>query len=205
MFRRMGKVMMVGDINVDFRRRWTEEYRIVAETWEEWAEEAGVEFLNMERGLGRVDTRIGYGEQRDSMLDYVMATEESSMVLEEMTVEEERIEGTDHRIIGVKVEMGTARRREKKEGKWVWKWREAKNWEEYAEELKPKLKKWRERVDVMATEEGDKQKKMNEMMEEWRGIVMRAAKRTIGKKWVTGRSKAWYSEKVKEAVKKRRE
>ena len=116
LYRGLGAVVVMGDVNIDVRRK-EGRYKRMTERWEEWLkEERMIDVLGL-AGKGDESTH-----DRGGVLDRVVVTEEAVGRIQRSFVGRERL-WTDHRMVGWWVEMeGNGKEEERKknqEGRWI--------------------------------------------------------------------------------------
>ena len=201
LYRGLGAVVVMGDVNIDVRRK-EGRYKRMTERWEEWLkEERMIDVLGL-AGKGDESTH-----DRGGVLDRVVVTEEAAGRIRRSFVGRERL-WTDHRMVGWWVEMEGNRKEEERkksqEGRWIWKTTGMENWEEYEKEIEKEMYEWMEgiREDGVGTEKRVRQRWIDGMYEDMVGRIKRAAEKVVGRKWVRngGTGKGWFTEKVKNEV-----
>ena len=136
LYRGLGAVVVMGDVNIDVRRK-EGRYKRMTERWEEWLkEERMIDVLGL-AGKGDESTH-----DRGGVLDRVVVTEEAAGRIRRSFVGRERL-WTDHRMVGWWVEMEGNRKEEERkksqEGRWIWKTTGMENWEEYEKEIEKEM------------------------------------------------------------------
>ena len=141
------------------------------------------------------------GERR-SVVDYILYS--NGLVLEAMRVEDGGVNdlGSDHNLLWCKVKC---RAPKVVDDRCYYKWRVdgKENWEGYRSAIESEFVGWEECMESIKKDVSGEEC-VEKIWENWRSRVINAAYVGIGKKKVGGRSKAWWTGEIEEAIRERR-
>jgi exonuclease III len=146
-------------------------------------------------------TRILYTkdqvEPQRSVIDYILVEKEEEERVRRVKVEEEEELVSDHKEVWMEIEEAREKVVEKKARRLRWRVEEMKKeGSQYEARLQEEMEGWKEMV-AKRVEEGGREEEIVEMVwGEYKGRVMRAMEKGVGKKVVSERAKAWWNAEV---------